>query len=674
MRVREVGAHLRRGAPVNAGLKPVTRRFRSVSEVGLLVDPLQLDKRIIQCGKVSGELVPHAAFSGRATSTDLNAPQIFGIEVLVKAPLSGRLIRQLNGRRRLVGRRKIGVEIQLVGSHEGQTRHWAESVESPTAGLIAVGQEAVRCAEIVVVVTHAGSGEPARVKRERHLRERREGEHLFQLLEPQGASLGRRPAGRHPRIAKFGTVVPLRRHVKPGGPLHRHRTCLADARQFRAEPGGLSAEVDNPKRNGIVEVPPGSPTRSTKHLPPVKLMLECDATLPLGRRLAPPLSDGQASHAPRIIASVCLVERAGALSKRHVKEIKHPPYLSVRRYGSAHNQVGPTNFGFAVFAVAIGLNPVSVEQIARPTRRPVDLDLLSVVSVATELDIGLDLKRRGGRERRPETDHPAGRIAIQHRIRTPDDFNPVGGAEVKVRWLRRAIRGGKRNTVLKHLNASHPESDHGCSDRGLHTARKAEVAPVFSKQTRNTSQRFSQSLLALSELNFVTFNDSNRSWYRASLLQGPCHCHGFGKRQDFQRDVQRLHATHDDRDRRRLGSKPRHDCVDLVVTGWQLKQLEASLPVACNATGNICFEICGRHGHPRHNRVGFITNRSLNSALSGLGFGDRNRRSTEERQAHQQGNHVTIPLVVCLYVLRSQPKSSVPFRMASRARSGIVAG
>ena len=292
-----------------------------------------------------------------------------------------------------------------------------------------------------------------------------------------------------------------------------------------------------------------------------------------------------------------------------------------------------------MLAEAIGLKPVSIDQVTCPPGRPVNLNLLSLVSVATKLDVGLNLETPGWRKCRPQTDHPASRIAVEHRIGSPDDLHATGRAKIEVCRLRGTVRGGERDTVLKHLDASHPKSDHRCPNRGLHPPCETKVSPVFSKQTGNPAQRLGQSLLALSELDFVTLDNGNCSRDGASVLEGTGYRYRFGEWQNFKRDIQRRCATRNDRDHHCFGPKARHQCNNLVGASPHSKEFKAALLVAYSTGGHIRYRIRYRHGCTGDNRSSFVKNRSSNGALTSLTFSDRHGYSNDERQQHGHSEH-----------------------------------
>ena len=266
----------------------------------------------------------------------------------------------------------------------------------------------------------------------------------------------------------------------------------------------------------------------------------------------------------------------------------------------------------------VGLDPVDVEQVARPAGRPLDFDLLSLVPVAAELDVRLDPEPLGCRKFRPQTDHATGRVAVQHGAGPPDDLDPAGRAQIEVGRLGRAVCGRERDAVLQQLDVSHPEPDHRRPDGGLHTARETEIPSVLDEQSRNATQRLGQGLLALRELDLVSPDDGDGGRHFAALLNGPGHRDGFRKRRDFQHDVQRQRGAHGEHNGHRPAAEPRQDRVYVIVARRQLKQLEASLGAAHRAAGDIRPEVPRRDRRAGQNRAGFVTNRALDRALAGL--------------------------------------------------------
>ena len=122
-------------------------------------------------------------------------------------------------------------------------------------------------------------------------------------------------------------------------------------------------------------------------------MLKGDSPLSLGCVFTPSLANREAPYALRFLKRIGLVDRAGTFSKWHIKEIKHASNFRGRRKLNPHHEVSSTNLRRTVFTESLGLYPIDVEQVAKSTRRPMPLNLLPPILVATELNVGFDPKR-----------------------------------------------------------------------------------------------------------------------------------------------------------------------------------------------------------------------------------------------------------------------------------------
>ena len=145
-----------------------------VEEKLLLIGALESNQRVLESGEVAGEVVLQSPPFDESSEPHLDAPQIFGFEVRVEASLARRSVRELLGRRRLIGGGEVSVDVEPVRCCVGDAHRRAERVQGPAAGLVAVAQVVVARAKFVVVVSNPGRHLPAKARHQADLGKRSE--------------------------------------------------------------------------------------------------------------------------------------------------------------------------------------------------------------------------------------------------------------------------------------------------------------------------------------------------------------------------------------------------------------------------------------------------------------------------------------------------------------------
>ena len=288
-------------------------------------------------------------------------------------------------------------------------------------------------------------------------------------------------------------------------------------------------------------------------------MLHGHAALPLGGCLAPvtgprdPTGQTGTREALAVVithrvgAGVGLVEKARALGKRCVIEVEHGANLGVGRQLLAQHEVCLGNLGGAVLPEPVDLEPADAGHELRGGVPAIHADLLPVVAVAAELDVRRDRQPTRRVERSVQVDHPAGRVAVEHRARAADDVDPADRPQVDVARLRRAVRRRDRNAVLDDRQPAQTEPRLRRADAEADAPREAIVPTVLDEQTRNPSQRLIERRPALRELDLVALHDGDRLRYVGEVLVGARDRHRFGERRDGQHQVRGRGAATTDR-------------------------------------------------------------------------------------------------------------------------------
>jgi len=341
---------------------------------------------------------------------------------------------------------------------------------------------------------------------------------------------------------------------------------------------------------------PHAPAGGSEHFPISEAVRHSQSTLPLVGPLAPVSSDRVHPSHPRVVQSVVLVEKAGALGERRVIEVEHSADLRVGRHVPTHDNVYLRDFGVAVLPESVSFEPADTRHDLCPGADTVHAELLAVVAVATKLDVGPDRQPARWVERRGQAEHAGGGVPVEHRARATDDVNPPDRPEVDVARLGRAVRRRDRNAVLDDRQLTQLEPRLRCADAETDATGETKVAPVLDEQTGNAPECLVGRRLTLRVVDVVPLHDGDRPRHGRQVLVGTGDDDGLRERGNRQRH---LHpdrsARSDGHDGHVTGEAGKHG-VHLVAPGHQVRDRVASPAIADSGLGATRAGVGRGHG------------------------------------------------------------------------------
>ena len=319
------------------------------------------------------------------------------------------------------------------------------------------------------------------------------------------------------------------------------------------------------------------------------------------------------------------VRKARALGERRIVVVEDAGDVGPVGKRLAHDHVGLADLRRAVVAPAVGLEAAEAAHEPRAAVAvAVDAELLAVVAVAADLQIGADRQPPRRVDLGEQADHPTRRVAVEHGARTADHLDAPHRPQIDVTRLGGPVRSRDGDAVLNDGQSAQAEARLRRANAQPDAAGQPVAAAVLDEQPGDAPQRLVERRLPLREVERLGPHHRHRVGHRRQALIRTGHGDRLGQRRDGQREIQGPGNTAADRHRRRLAEKTGELSLDLVVAGGQTFDLVAAAGVGDGAARQTARRVANRHGHPRQDAAELVQH----------GTGDRTGTALPRRCRH----------------------------------------